>query len=260
MTGHLKRYQKESDVSYAEGVFATLELLEARPEAVERILLSSRCEPNEGVVKIRATCAERGILVGVDDRTVERISPRASHLAIGVFRKYAMSLDASADHVVLVEPADMGNLGAIARTMIGFGIRDLALVRPAVDAFDPKAIRASMGALFRLSFEYFDSFDEYRQRFAWPIHAFMTDGRCAIDRVRFDSPCALVFGNESSGLPPSFHDLGTSVAIPQTEAVDSLSLPTAVAIALYERARAGRIAPPDARPLRAGRSVDTIRA
>jgi TrmH family RNA methyltransferase len=171
---------------------------------------------------------------------MERISPRASHLAIGVFRKYSTSLDANADHVVLIEPADMGNLGAIARTMVGFGVRDLALVRPAVDAFDPRVVRASMGALFRLSLVYFDSFDEYRRRFARPIHAFMTDGRCAIGRVRFDSPCALVFGSESSGLPPSFHDLGTSVAIPQTAAVDSLSLPTAVAIALYERARAGR--------------------
>jgi TrmH family RNA methyltransferase len=240
MMSHLKRYQKESDVSYAEGVFATLELLDAKPDAVERVLLSSRGEPNEGVVKIRALCAECQIETAIDDRTLERLSPRGSHLAIGVFRKYPMSLDANVDHVVLVEPADMGNLGAIARTMVGFDVRDLALVRPAVDAFDPKAIRASMGALFRLSSAYFDSFDEYRQRFARPTYAFMTDGRCAIERVRFDSPCALVFGNESSGLPPSFHDLGTSVAIPQTEAVDSLSLPTAVAIALYERARTGR--------------------
>jgi len=240
MTSHLKRYQKESDVSYAEGVFATLELLDARSEAVECILLSRRCEPNEGVAKIRATCDKRGIPVGVDDRTMERVSPRASHLAIGVFRKYSMSLDANADHVVLVEPADMGNLGAIARTMVGFGVHGLALVRPAVDAFDPKAVRASMGALFRLSLVYFDSFDEYRQRFSRPTFAFMTDGRKAIHETPFESPCALVFGNESSGLPPSFHDLGTSVAIPQTAAVDSLSLPTAGAIALYERARAGR--------------------
>jgi TrmH family RNA methyltransferase len=261
MKGHLKRYQKESDVSYAEGVFATLELLDAKPDAVERVLLSSYGEPNEGVAKIRTLCAERCIPLAVDDRTIERISPRASHLAIGIFRKYPMSLDANEDHVVLIEPADMGNLGAIARTMVGFGVRDLALVRPAVDAFDPKAVRASMGALFRLSLVYFDSFDEYRQRFSRPAFAFMTDGRKAIHQTRFESPCALVFGNESSGLPPTFHDLGTSVAIPQTAAVDSLSLPTAVAIALYERAgRAGRIAPPDAHSLRSVCSVDTILA
>ena len=234
MNGHLKRYRKESDVSYAEGVFATLELLEARPDVVEGVLLSGRGAPNEGVAKIRALCATRGIEATVDDRTIGRLSPRGSHLAIGVFRKYVADLDPSARHVVLVNPADMGNLGTIARTMVAFGFRDLALVRPAADAFDPKAVRASMGALFRLSFAYFDSFDDYAGRFAHLVFAFMTDGRTPLDAVEFLSPCALVFGNESSGLPASFHETGTSVAIPQTRGVDSLSLPTAVAIALYE--------------------------
>jgi len=233
----LTRYRKDSTLSYAEGVFATLELLAARPEAVVRVLLSSRGDPNEGAAKIRSLCVRDGIPVDIDDHTIERLAPRASHLALGVFRKYAAPLDPAADHVVLVEPSDMGNLGTIARTMVGFGFRNLGLVRPAVDAFDPKAVRASMGALFRLSFEYLDTFKAYVDRFPHPIYSFMTDGRAAIGRVRFESPCALVFGNESSGLAAGFHDLGTSVAIPQMEDVDSLSLPTAVAIALYERSR-----------------------
>ncbi|MEN6370101.1 MAG: TrmH family RNA methyltransferase [Thermotogota bacterium] len=233
----LTRYRKESDVSYAEGVFATLELLTARPGDVERVLVSSRGGANEGVAKIHAACAARRIPIETDDRTIERLTPRDSHFAIGVFRKYVMELDPAADHVVLVAPADMGNLGTIARAMVGFGFNDLALVRPAADAFDPKAVRASMGALFRISFEYVDSFDAYADRFARSTYSLMTDGRVPIERVRFDSPCSLVFGNESSGLPETFHELGTSVAIPQTDGVDSLSLPTAVAIALYERSR-----------------------
>ncbi len=237
MSGRLKRYRRESSVSYSEGVFATLELLGTRPDCVARVLLSSRGGPNEGVAKIRAVCAEHRIEAAVDDRTLERLSPRGSHLAIGVFRKYSMALDPNADHVVLVEPADMGNLGTIARTMVAFGFHDLALVRPAVDAFDPKTVRASMGALFRLAFVYADSFDNYVQAFPRPVFAFMTDGRTRLHGVHFPSPCALVFGNESSGLPATFHNLATSVAIPQMSAVDSLSLPTAVAVALYERAR-----------------------
>lgn len=224
-------------MSYAEGVFATLELLDARPRQVERVLLASRGEPNEGVAKIRALCSDREIPVEIDSHTIERVTPRASHLALGVFRKYETSLDPAADHVVLVAPADMGNLGTIARTMVGFGLRSLALVRPAVDAFDPKAIRASMGALFRLSIEYVDSFEAYVKRFPRPVYPFMTDGRIALGSAPFESPCALVFGSESSGLPATFHELGESVAIPQTEDVDSLSLPTAVAVALYERVR-----------------------
>ena len=236
----LKRYRKESTISYAEGVFATLELLAARPESTVSVLLSSRGEPNEGAAKIRALCAEHDIPVVVDDRAIERLSPRGSHLAIGVFRKYEARLDPAADHVVLVEPADMGNLGTIARTMVAFGFANLGLIRPAVDAFDPKAIRASMGALFRLSFAYFESFDDYVQAFPRPVIAFMTDGRTPLDRAEFPYPCALAFGNESSGLPPRFHDTGTSVAISQTRAVDSLSLPTAAAVALHEAAKRRR--------------------
>jgi TrmH family RNA methyltransferase len=237
MLGHLKRYRRESPVSYAEGVFTTLELLAARPESVDLVLVSSRAQPNEGAGRIRSLCAERGIEVAQDDRSIERLSPRGSHLAVGVFHKYATSLDPGADHVALVEPADMGNLGTIARTMVAFGVGHLALVRPAVDAFDPRAIRASMGALFRISFAYVDSFDGYARAFPRPVFTFMTDGRTRLDEARFPSPCTLVFGNESSGLPPQFRDLGTDVVIPQTAAVDSLSLPTAVAVALYEHAR-----------------------
>ncbi len=236
MQAHLKRYRSESEVSYAEGVFATLELLAARADAVEAVIFSSRSGPNEGAAKIRSLCERGGIEVAIDDRTLGRLSPRSSHLAIGVFRKYAMQLDPVADHVVLVEPADMGNLGTIARTMVGFGFHDLALVRPAVDAFDPKAVRASMGALFRLSSAYFDSFAEYRRLFPRPVFSFMTDGRSPLASTRFTAPCSLVFGNESSGLAASFHEEGTSVSIPQTADVDSLSLPTAVAVALYSAA------------------------
>jgi hypothetical protein len=56
--------------------------------------------------------------------------------------------------------------------MAGFGFHDLVLVRPAADAFDPKVIRASMGALFRVSFEYFDSFDDYARASPLPRLAF----------------------------------------------------------------------------------------
>ncbi len=233
MTSRLLRYRRESPISYAEGVFSTLELLAVRPEAVERILLSSRADPNEGVAKIRAACTARGIEVAVDDRAIERLSPRGSHLALAAFRKYETQLDPGADHVVLVEPADMGNLGTIARTMVGFGFRNLALVRPAADAFDPKVVRASMGALFRLSFAYFDTFADYARAFPRPAYAFMTDGRAPLAETRFASPCALVFGNESHGLAEDFHETAVSVAIVQAQDVDSLSLPTAVAVALY---------------------------
>ena len=39
-------------------------------------------------------------------------------------------------------------MGTIMWSCLGFGMKDIAIIRPAVDAFDPKCIRASMGAFF----------------------------------------------------------------------------------------------------------------
>jgi RNA methyltransferase, TrmH family len=172
--------------------------------------------------------------VSVDDKLVERIAPRENTYAVGVFRKYSAALDPTADHVVLVNPSDMGNLGTILRTMLGFGFNNLALVKPAADIFDPRAVRASMGALFQVQFAYFDSFDAYCAAQQHALYCFMTGGTRTLRDAAFTPPCALVFGSESSGLPESFRRRGTTVTIPHSATIDSLNLAVAVAIGLYE--------------------------
>jgi TrmH family RNA methyltransferase len=237
MDFRLKRYKKDFEHSYTFGVFATLELLDTRPEHLVKVVLAPKGERNAGVVRLADACASRQIPVEVSDKVIERLSPKESHLAVGVFRKYATRLDPQRNHLVLASPADMGNLGTIARTMLGFGFTDLALIRPAVDIFDPKVVRASMGAIFHLSFQYFEHFDAYRTVSVHNLYPLMTNGREPLDRVAFEPPFALVFGNESSGLPGQFLNMGLSVAIPHSPQIDSLNLSVAVGIVLYQSAR-----------------------
>jgi TrmH family RNA methyltransferase len=240
MPTRLKRYKKEHDYAYAEGVFATLELLETRPGRVRRVLLSSKGERNAGVQEIKRRCADMGVPAETDDKTLERLSGRASHLAIGVCGKYETTLDAARNHVMLAGPRDMGNVGTIARTMLGFGFQDLAIVRPACDIWDPKVVRASMGAVFRLSFEYFDSAGDYLKAHDRAMHPLMTGASLALDEARFETPYTLVFGNEGAGLDPAvFANLGTPLRIPHTNAVDSLNLAVSVGITLYRAYQAG---------------------
>jgi TrmH family RNA methyltransferase len=95
-----------------------------------------------------------------------------------------------------------------------------------------------MGAVFRLACEDFADFDAYRAAFPGQrLYPLMTSGRSALADARFEEPCALIFGNESSGLPDAFHDLGASLRIPTIGPIDSLSLPVSVGIALYEFVR-----------------------
>lgn len=229
----LKRYQKDFDHSYSFGVFATLELLARRPRQVMQVLLSSKADQNAGAARLREQCAALRIPVEVNDKAIQRLDSKDNAYAVGVFRKYTDTLDAASSHVVLVNPSDMGNLGTIARTLLGFEFRDLALIRPAADVFDPRAVRASMGAIFGLRCAYFERFEEYQAAFERPLYPFMTTAATPLDAVTFSQPCALIFGNESSGLPGAFAALGRPVIIPHGGEIDSLNLSVAVGIALY---------------------------
>ena len=230
----MKPYQKDSLESYTLGVFPTLELLNHQLPLVKRVVLSSKSDKNAGVSKIKEICDKNHIEIIESDKTINKLSKKDNCYAIGVFEKHETKLDPEKNHVVLVNPGDMGNLGTIIRTMIGFGIEDLAIIRPGVDIFDPKAIRASMGAMFQIRFHYYDSFEDYLKENKRNIYCLMLKGATSIHHTAIQKPYSVVFGNESSGLPDEFLNYGKSVLIPHTSRIDSLNLSMALGITLYE--------------------------
>ncbi|MCK9368857.1 TrmH family RNA methyltransferase [Candidatus Dojkabacteria bacterium] len=128
----------------------------------------------------------------------------------------------------------MGNIGTIIRTMSGFGINDLALIRPAADIFDPMIVRSAMGALFQTRFMYFDSFEKYFEMYKeHNKYMLMLKGAKEIEKVQFKKPYSLVMGNESSGLPEQYAKFGETVFIPHLKTIDSLNLSIATAISIY---------------------------
>jgi len=231
----LKRYKKDFQHSYTLGVYPTIELLENRPSSVEGVLFHSKGKENTGLAIIRDLCRSHDLECLENDSGVERLSKRGDIYAVGVFRKYQPDLDPAANHMVLVQPRGMGNLGTITRAMLAFGHKDLALIEPAADIFDPKVIRASMGALFQLRVDWFDHFTDYWGTYAnHHLYPLMTDGHQALPQVTFQMPYTLIFGEESSGLSPDFHQYGTSVRIPQRSDVDSLNIALSAAVTLYQ--------------------------
>lgn len=231
----MKVYQKDATESYTLGVFPTIELLENQMQHVKRVILSSKSEKNQGVIKIRKLCEENHIEIETNDKTIQKLSKKDNCYAIGVFTKYDATLEANQNHVVLVNPGDMGNLGTMIRTMLGFGIEDLAIIRPGVDIYDPKVIRASMGAVFHIRFHYFDCFEDYLKHYQdHAIYCLMLKGATNIHHLQKQMPYSVVFGNESSGLPDQFLHYGKSVLIPHLPVIDSLNLSMALGITLYE--------------------------
>lgn len=237
----LSPYSPALDYSYAPGVFPSMECLKHRPDAVRRLLLHSSSAGRDGADKLRGLAESLGIRVEEADRALARISGKENCFAAAVFAKFEDALDPAKPHVVLHHPGDSGNVGTILRTALGFGVEDVALIRPCVDLFDPKTVRASMGSLFSLRVRLYDSFGSYLESFpAHALYPFMLDASRPLHEVLQAGPAApwtLIFGNEGSGLPPEFASCGQPVRIESNDRIDSLNLAIAAGIAIYEFSR-----------------------
>lgn len=237
MQPDLKNYKKSFEYSYSFGAFPTMELLQSQPDAAIKIFMSKSFADHSAAADISDICSGKGIPAEINDKIINRLSPKENCYVIGVFKKYETLIDRNRPHIVLVNPGNMGNMGTIIRTCLGFGLRDLAIISPGADIFDPKVVRASMGALFKIRYQYFGSFEEYRVSHKdHRIYTFMLDGAKPLEEAQKDCPdlFTLVFGNESSGLGAEFRNAGTSVVIPHSDRIDSLNLTIAVGIAAYE--------------------------
>ncbi len=235
---HYTAYNKTDDHSYALGVFPSMELLATRPGQLRCLLVQEENGGGEGVKKLVSLCRDQGVEVEIAPKALSRISGKENCFAAAVFEKYESELIAGEDHVLLYNPADTGNVGSILRSALGFGYRNIAIIRPGVDPFDPRVVRASMGAVFHLNIEMFDSFDDYRRRFPdaiRPYYLFRLRNAKPLKTYlrKSQAPLTLVFGNEASGLPPELENFGKGVFIEQDDTVDSLNLSVAAGIGLY---------------------------
>ena len=237
-TPKIKRYQKKFEYSYSFGIYPTLDLIKHRRDSVYKVLVKSQTDGSQGIEEIRELCDENNIPVEIADRGIDKIATKENTYVVGVFKKYECELEKGSNHLVLVEPRNMGNLGTIIRTMLGFGFKDLAIINPATDIFDPKVVRSTMGAVFQINFKYFDAFGQYSDESGdRNMYPFMLDGAEEITKIDFKEPFSIVQGNESKGLPSEYKDIGQSVYIPHGDRIDSLNLSVATGIGLWESVR-----------------------
>lgn len=230
----IEKYSKDKEYSYTLGAFPTYELVKHKAQFVEKIIIHSKLKISKDVEKFLTTCESKNIPVVQDDKTINKLADKENCFIIGIFKKYKTTQKLNRK-IVLVNPMDMGNLGTIMRTALGFGFKDIILVKPCADIFNPKTIRASMGAVFSLNFQEFENVNDYlsssnNQKFIFRLTASKTLGSFKTPKENFD----LVFGNESSGLPKDFNSIDNGVIIKHSKEIDSLNLPISVGIALYE--------------------------
>lgn len=138
---------------------------------------------------------------------------------------------------------DPGNLGTVLRTSDAVGAAGVILIGDATDAYDPSAVRASMGAILsqRLVRARSDDLTDWKRRHE--IYIVGTSDSAALDYVdaKYSSPLVLFMGNEREGLGGENASLcDVMVRIPMVGRSDSLNLAVATGVMLYEILRQRR--------------------
>ena len=235
----LRTYKKDLEYTYALGASVTIELLTNRPRDCFRVLFSPDFKDK---TKVFALCEQYNIPTEENQRFINMLSPKENCYVIGVFHKRVYTLETEKPHVILDNPSDMGNIGTIMRSCAGFNMPNLAIINGGADAYNPKTIRASMGAFFHVNLEYFADIQEYltvygnSKGISRKLYAFMLNAEHNLSGVTLpsDSAYSLIFGNEASGLDREvYKDISMGLSIEHASAIDSLSLPVAASIALF---------------------------
>eukprot|EP00611_Tribonema_gayanum_P002742 TRINITY_DN12078_c0_g1_i1.p1 TRINITY_DN12078_c0_g1~~TRINITY_DN12078_c0_g1_i1.p1 ORF type:complete len:336 (-),score=70.61 TRINITY_DN12078_c0_g1_i1:50-1057(-) len=147
--------------------------------------------------------------------------------------------------LVLDGVSDPGNMGTLVRTAAALGVDAVVMTGACVDLWSPKALRASMGAAFRVPSVAMGTWHEARELLrARGLALYAADGSAATAHweVPWSQPSALVVGSEAEGLSQAAReDLErgdiTGIRIPLSNGVESLNAAVAGAIVLGEAQR-----------------------
>jgi RNA methyltransferase, TrmH family len=155
---------------------------------------------------------------------------------VGVFRRDDLPSGVVPDvGLALWRVGDPGNVGTLIRAADGLGPAFVALSPGCADPTGPRALRASMGAVFRVPLVDFE--DASR-----PWIALLPEGGKLLADVAGFERATFVLGAERDGLPRELVERCDEAAtIPLAAGADSLNVAMAGTIALYERGRRGAV-------------------
>ena len=238
-----KKHRREERRFLAEGLRLLTDARESG-RIPETLLMAEGREPHPLLDALeRAVSAAGGEVLELAPELLAKVTGKDNPQAVaGVFAEWPTGLgtiDRTAAPLVLVAQAlrDPGNLGTMLRTADAVGAGGLILLDDCADPFSVEAVRASMGAIFTipLARTRWDEFVPWLRAGPGQLVAASLREAVPFRGAAYQSPCFILVGNESRGLPADYEvacDL--RVTMPMRGRADSLNAAVAAAVLAYE--------------------------
>jgi TrmH family RNA methyltransferase len=222
-----KKYRKQEQLFFAEGVKVVQELLNSNFELQDLF-----------TTKQDFLTVPKNKVHAISDSDLKKISALTTpNTCLAVFKiPKAKNIIEKGLIVALDDVRDPGNLGTIIRLCDWFGIETLFCSEESVDIYNPKVVQATMGSISRVNVVY-GNLETFLANTKLPVFGTFMDGK-NIYQEELPKEGIIVMGNEANGISESVEKLVSErIAIPRfgnLQVTESLNVATATAIILSE--------------------------
>jgi TrmH family RNA methyltransferase len=241
-----RRERETTGLTIVDGAREIARALDAGVEIVDAFVSDDGSRSAEAQDVIRRLHATARSVASVSGAVIAKLAfGDRSDGIVAVVRVSTLALEdlvIPADPLVVVAESveKPGNLGAIVRSADSAGADAIIAADPLTDPFNPNAIRASLGTIFRLPLASASSAAtlDWLEARAIVTIATRVDAPTLYSDVDLRGPIAIVVGSEADGLTGAWTGSRvTPVRIPMLGGADSLNVSVATAVLLYEAVR-----------------------
>lgn len=239
-----KKYRDEFNEYIIEGIKLIKEAINEKAD-IKTIIVCDNCDKNETIEQNMMYEIAKYNCVYVDEKIFNHITevqnPQGILAVIGKGNKEE-KIDYSQDMIVILDDIqDPGNLGTILRTVDSAGLKQIIVSKKSGDAYNPKVVRSTMGAIFRVNI--IESQNLVKtikdiQKNNFKVLATALETNDTIYNIDFSKKLAIVIGNEANGVSKEVLESADSkVKIPMLGKTESLNAAVATGIVVYEYVR-----------------------
>ncbi len=249
-----KKYRDQERMFVIEGVRIIEDAIGDDAKFV-KVFYSPMLEANPRGMKLLEQLEDLGVkIILLDDKLFSQVSGTETSQGILAILKQPefvlkdiLAHKSLYPHIIMLNGVqDPGNLGTILRTAAGAGWSGAVLTSGTADLYNPKSLRATMGAVHKfpiLSVEDFESLFEELRSLDYQLVATALEGSKMHFEIDFTTPTVVVVGNEGNGVRPEvLKAMDKLVKIPMDPKAESLNVAIAAGIVIFEGVRQNLIA------------------
>ena len=235
------KYRKETGCFIAEGVRVCVDAALSGAQIISLFVTESAADKNTDSFEMLSTRAGKTYMVTPELFALisDTQTPQGFLCVIKTLDKSAVfdKINDGGKFLALDNVQDPNNLGTILRSAEAFGVNGVIMSSDCCDVYNPKVVRGSMGAVFRLPVLITGCLsDWFSHNPRLNTYAAVVDGSAEkVTDITFEEPCAVVIGNEGNGLKPeTAASCKRQITIPMNGKAESLNASAAAAILIWE--------------------------